>query len=70
MVFDVSSSFTSQIPMYENLMMSMSSSATQDQWKPHASFQWASDKKMDLGATISWSNQYKATVEFSSPFEK
>lgn len=69
-VFDVSVSFKSQIPQYEDMMMSVSNAAFDGQVKPHFVMQWASDKKIELSATISWANSYRAIIDLSTPFNR
>lgn len=69
-VFDLSLSFKSQIPQYEDLMMSVSNAAFDGQVKPHFVAQWASNKKIELSATIGWANTYRANIDLSTPFER
>lgn len=67
--FDGSMTFTSQIPTLESLSFSVTNNKLNDQWKPHMVAQWASDKKIEMSGTFSWTNQYKASMDISTPFE-
>lgn len=69
-VFDVKASFKSQIPKFESLALSMNNRQLQGQWKPHMSVQWAATKKVEISGTFSWTNQYKATLDIATPFER
>lgn len=67
---DASMTFTSEIPMFENLQFSVSNNELNGQWKPHMVAQWASDKKIEMSGIFSMSSQYKLNVDVSTPFDR
>ena len=62
--------FSSPIPMFEDLQMTFKNARLQNQWRPNMSLQWASDKRVELSGTFLWTNQYKAAIDLSTPFER
>jgi hypothetical protein len=69
-VFDTSLTFTSQMPAFENLQLSINNAAFDGQIKPHVVAQWATDKKVEFSATVSWTNGYKVNIDLATPFDK
>ena len=62
--------FTSAIPMFENLQLSVSNNQMSGQWKPHMVAQWATDKKIEMSGIFSMTNQYKLNLDLSTPFDR
>jgi len=67
-IFSINMSFKSQIPMLEDLSLALTNSKLQDQWKPHMVLQYAADKTIEASGIFSWVNQYKASVDITTPF--
>lgn len=68
--YDLGMSFTSQIPMFEDLQLTVSNTKMNDQYKPHVVVQWAADKKIEMSGTFSWASTYKINVDLNTPFER
>lgn len=68
--FDFGVSFKSQMPMFEDLQLTVRNDKLNDQYKPHIVVQWASDKKIEMSGTFSWSSTYKVNIDLNTPFDR